>query len=45
MVDFTREEVEAALADAGEDSSDELRASASEWLESNVLRSTATLNK
>ena len=39
------EEVEAALADAGDDSSDELRASASEWLESNVLRSTATLNK
>ena len=45
VLEDVEEEVEAALADAGDDSSDELRASASEWLESNVLRSTATLNK
>ena len=45
VLEDVEDEVEAALADAGDDSSDELRASASEWLESNVLRSTATLNK
>ena len=45
VLEDVEEEVEAALADAGDDSTDELRASASEWLETNVLRSTATLNK
>ena len=45
VLENVEEEVEAALTDAGDDSTDELRASASEWLESNVLRSTANLNK
>ena len=45
VLEDVEEEVEAALADAGDDPTDELRASASAWLESNVLRSTATLNK
>ena len=45
VLEDVEEEAEAALADAGDDSTDELRASASEWLETNVLRSTATLNK
>ena len=45
VLENVEEEAEAALTDAGDDSTDELRASASEWLESNVLRSTANLNK
>ena len=45
ILESVEEEVEVALADAGDDSTEELRASASEWLETNVLRSTATLNK
>ena len=45
ILESVEEEVEVALADAGDDSTDELRASASEWLETNVLRSTATINK
>jgi hypothetical protein len=45
VLEDVEEEVEPALADAGDDSSDELRASASEWLETNVLRSTANINK
>ena len=45
VLEDVEEAVEPALADAGDDSTDELRASASEWLETNVLRSTATLNK
>ena len=45
VLEDVEEETEPALADAGDDSTDELRASASEWLETNVLRSTATLNK
>jgi len=44
ILEDVEEEVEAALADAGDDS-EELQASVSEWLETNVLRSTATLNK
>ena len=38
------EEAEAALVDSGDDSTDELRTSASNWLETNVLRSTASIN-
>ena len=45
ILEEVEEEAEAALADAGDDSVEELQTSASEWLESNVLRSTATLNK
>ena len=45
VLDDVEEEVAIALADAGDDSTDELQASASEWLETNVLRSTANLNK
>jgi hypothetical protein len=45
ILESVEEEVQVALADAGDDSTDELRASASEWLETNVLRSTANLNK
>jgi len=45
VLEEVEEEAEAALADAGDDSVEELQTSASEWLESNVLRSTATLNK
>jgi len=44
VLEDVEEEVEAALADAGDDS-EELQASVSDWLETNVLRSTATLNK
>ena len=43
VLEDVEEEAEAALTDAGDDSTDELLASASEWLESNVLRSTANL--
>tara|TARA_R110002020_G_scaffold16248_1_gene57408 strand:- start:187 stop:1731 length:1545 start_codon:yes stop_codon:yes gene_type:complete len=45
VLEDVEEATEPALTDAGDDSTDELRASASEWLESNVLRSTANLNK
>jgi len=45
ILDEVEEEAEAALTDAGDDSVEELRASASDWLESNVLRSTASINK
>ena len=45
VLEEVEEEAEAALADAGDDSVEELQTSASEWLESNVLRSTANLNK
>jgi len=45
ILEEVEEEAEAALADAGDDSAEELRSSASEWLESNVLRSTASINK
>lgn len=45
ILEEVEEEAEAVLADAGDDSTEELQTSASEWLESNVLRSTATLNK
>ena len=45
ILEEVEEEAEAALADAGDDSTEELQTSASEWLESNVLRSTANLNK
>ena len=44
ILEDVEETVEAALTDAGDDS-DELQSSVSAWLESNVLRSTATLNK
>ena len=44
VLENVEEEAEAALTDAGDDST-ELQASASEWLENNVLRSTANLNK
>ena len=45
ILEEVEEEAEAALADAGDDVVEELRTSASEWLESNVLRSTASINK
>ena len=45
VLETVEEEVEAALTDAGEDSSSEARAAASEWLESNVLRSTANVQE
>jgi hypothetical protein len=45
ILEEVEEVVEAVLADAGDDSAEELRSSASEWLESNVLRSTASINK
>ena len=45
VLEDVEEEAAVALADAGDDSADELQASASEWLENNVLRSTANLNK
>ena len=45
ILEEVEEEAEAVLADAGDDSTEELQTSASEWLESNVLRSTANLNK
>ena len=45
ILEEVEEEAEAALADAGDDSVEELRTSASDWLESNVLRSTASINK
>jgi hypothetical protein len=45
VLENVEEEAEASLTDAGDDSVEELRTSASEWLESNVLRSTASLNK
>jgi hypothetical protein len=44
-LETVEEEVEPALADAGEDSSLEARSAASEWLESNVLRSTANVQE
>ena len=45
VLENVEEEAEASLTDAGDDSIEELRTSASAWLESNVLRSTASLNK
>tara|TARA_R110002096_G_scaffold421818_1_gene627892 strand:- start:2462 stop:3985 length:1524 start_codon:yes stop_codon:yes gene_type:complete len=45
VLEEAEEEVEAALTDAGDDSVEELSTVASEWLESNVLRTTANLNK
>ncbi len=45
ILEEVEEEAEAALADAGDDVVEELRSSASNWLESNVLRSTASINK
>ncbi len=45
ILEEVEEEAEAALVDSGDDSTDELRASASNWLETNVLRSTASINK
>ena len=45
ILEEAEEEAEAALADAGDDVVEELRYSASDWLESNVLRSTASINK
>ena len=45
ILEEAEEEAEAALADAGDDVVEELRSSASDWLESNVLRSTASINK
>ena len=45
ILEEVEEEAEAALADAGDDVVEELRSSASDWLESNVLRSTASINK
>jgi hypothetical protein len=45
ILEEVEEEAEAALADAGDDAVEELRSSASEWLEGNVLRSTASINK
>ena len=45
VLDEVEEEVEASLADAGDDAVNNARASASEWLENTVLRSTANLNK
>jgi chromosome segregation ATPase len=45
ILEEVEEEAEAALTDAGDDVVEELRSSASDWLESNVLRSTASINK
>jgi len=45
ILEEVEEEAEAALTDAGDDAVEELRSSASEWLEGNVLRSTASINK
>ena len=45
VLETAEEEVEAALTDAGEDSSLEARTAASDWLESNVLRSTADIQE
>tara|TARA_R100001163_G_scaffold19089_1_gene16889 strand:- start:885 stop:2390 length:1506 start_codon:yes stop_codon:yes gene_type:complete len=45
ILEEVEEEAEASLADAGDDAVEELRSSASEWLEGNVLRSTASINK
>ena len=43
VLEEVEEEAEASLADAGDDAVQSARASASEWLESSVLRSTANL--
>jgi colicin import membrane protein len=43
VLEEAEEEVEAALTDAGDDAVEELSTVASEWLESNVLRTTANL--
>ena len=43
VLEEVEEEVEASLADAGDDAVNAARTSASEWLESSVLRSTANL--
>ena len=43
ILEEAEEEVEAALTDAGDDAVEELSTAASEWLESNVLRTTANL--
>ena len=43
ILEEVEEEVEATLTDAGDDSVAEARTSASDWLESNVLRTTASL--
>ena len=45
VLENVEEEAEAALTDAGEDSALEARTAASEWLESNVLRSTASVQE
>ena len=45
VLENVEEETEAALTDAGDDVVEELRSTASDWLESNVLRSTASINK
>mgnify|MGYP003649621675 FL=1 len=45
VLETAEEEVEAALTDAGEDSSLEAKTAASDWLESNVLRSTARIQE
>ena len=39
------EEAEAALTDAGDDELEDLRVSASSWLETNVLRTTANIKE
>jgi hypothetical protein len=43
VLEEAEEEVEAALTDAGDDAVEELSTVASEWLETNVLRTTANL--
>ena len=43
ILEEVEEEVEATLTDAGDDNVADARASASDWLESNVLRTTASL--
>ena len=43
VLEEVEEEADASLADAGDDAVQSARASASEWLETTVLRSTANL--
>ena len=45
VLEEVEEEAEASLADAGDDAVNDARSSASEWLETTVLRSTANLSK
>ena len=45
ILEEAEEEVEAALTDAGDDDVTEARAGASEWLEKNVLRTTAGIQE